>query len=144
MRNIFKSIIAIIAVLTALILFLVKDGFQSVTLLPFEIQPHSATTWSDVLSHPSDVMVTVIPTGVILGDRMMLTDPKDPNLDKVNNRYDQSIAYAYLIEHSERPAILIDAGLSETFAKEGNYNLPMRLMLSMLDVHANNISNHHP
>lgn len=91
-------------------------------------------TWNEVFSIPIKIKVQQMITGMAIGDKYSVLNPSDTNLHKVEHRYGPTPILAYWINHPKEGNFLIDAGLSKTFKKEGNYNKFMRSILSSMNV----------
>jgi glyoxylase-like metal-dependent hydrolase (beta-lactamase superfamily II) len=92
-------------------------------------------SWADVFARPTEVTVETLVTGHVTGDRRMVLDPADRNLHRLANPSEPSVVLAHLVHHPRHGHVLVDAGLSRTFADGGgNYSAPLAALLSKLGV----------
>lgn len=91
-------------------------------------------TWEDIFSSPKRIEFLPILTGVTTGDKYLVLDPSDPNIDKIEDRFGEIPILAYWLKHPQEGNFLIDAGLSKMFKNKGNYNDFMSSILSSMHV----------
>ena len=94
-----------------------------------------ARSWAGVFVQPTQVTVETLVTGHATGDRRMVLDPADPNIDRLSNPFEPSAVLAYLVHHPRQGYVLVDAGLLRTFTDGGgNYSAPLHELLSKMGV----------
>lgn len=117
------------------VLILVRAGFRSLDVAAYPLPAQQPTTWERILARPRPVTVEVLLTGTADGDRRMVLDKNDPNIDKLGDPHAPSTVLAYWVHHPTEGDYLIDAGLSRAFARDGgNYTGLLRLMLALFGV----------
>ena len=132
LRRLLRDCLAAVALLAAALAVLLRAGFWS---LPTQRRPNpepSASSWQVVLAGEPFVTVGPIVTGHATGDRRMVLDPEDPNVERFRDRYAPSPVIAYHVRHPQRGDFLIDAGLSRSFAGGGNYSAALRGLLAAM------------
>ena len=91
------------------------------------------TTWEEILARPRPVTVEVLLTGTVDGDRLVVLDESDPNIEELGDHHAPSTVLAYWVHHPTEGDYLIDAGLARAFAHEGgNYTGLLRLILALI------------
>lgn len=119
------------------LLVLVRAGFRSLDVAAYPLPMQRTTTWEEILAQPRPVTVEVLLTGTVDGDRLVVLDESDPNIDKLGNHHAPSTVSAYWVHHPTAGDYLIDAGLARAFAREGgNYTRLLRLMLALFGAEA--------
>lgn len=114
------------------VLILVAAGFRSLDVAAYPLPVQGPTTWEEILARPRPVTVEVLRTGTSTGDRRVVLDKRDPNVDKLGDHHAPSTVLAYLVRHPTEGDYLIDAGLARAFAHEGgNYTALLRLLLAL-------------
>jgi glyoxylase-like metal-dependent hydrolase (beta-lactamase superfamily II) len=125
--------LAAVALLAVALAVLLRAGCSS---LAIERRPNpepSASSWQAVLAGEPIVTVTPMVTGHATGDRRMVLDPEDPNVEQIRDRYAPSPVIAHHVHHPQRGDFLIDAGLSRSFATGGgNYSAALRGLLAAM------------
>lgn len=129
-----KSLLIIFSIITITLLILVKDGFQNLSSEPYQHALQTFSNWEQVFKNPSNAKLTTLVTGKVNGDRFVVLDETDPNISKINNRYEPSVVMSYWLQHPVKGNFLIDAGLSKTFASgTGNYNYLLSIILRAIN-----------
>lgn len=114
------------------VLILVRAGFRPLDIAAYPLPAQRPTTWEELLAQPRPVTVEVLLTGTADGDRRVVLDESDPNIDKLGDPHAPSTVSAYWVHHPTKGDYLIDAGLARAFAHEGgNYTALLRLMLAL-------------
>jgi N-acyl homoserine lactone hydrolase len=114
------------------VLTLVRAGFRSLDVAAYPLPVQRPTTWEQILARPRPVTVEVLSTGTVDGDRRVVLDERDPNINELVNHHAPSTVLAYWVHHPTAGDYLIDAGLAHAFAREGgNYTGLLRLMLAL-------------
>jgi glyoxylase-like metal-dependent hydrolase (beta-lactamase superfamily II) len=114
------------------VLVLVRAGFRSLDVSPYPLPLQPPSTWEEILARPRPVTVEVLLTGTADGDRRMVLDESDPNIEELGDRHAPSTVSAYWVHHPTEGDYLIDAGLSRAFAHDGgNYTRLLRLILAL-------------
>lgn len=115
------------------VLILVRAGFRPLDIAAYPLPAQRPTTWEGIFAQPQPVTVEVLVTGTADGDRRVVLDQGDPNIEKLGDPHAPSTVSAYWVHHPTKGDYLIDAGLSRAFAHEGgNYTGLLRLMLALL------------
>ncbi len=95
----------------------------------------AARSWAALFEKPTEVTVETLVTGHAAGDRRLVLDPADPNIDRLANPTEPSAVLAHLVHHPRHGHFLVDVGLSRTFADGGgNYSAPLVAMLATIGV----------
>jgi N-acyl homoserine lactone hydrolase len=116
------------------VFILVAGGFRSLDVAAYPLPVQRQTTWEEILARPRPVTVESLLTGTVTGDRRVVLDERDPNIDKLGDPHAPSTVSAYWVHHPTEGDYLIDAGLAHAFARDGgNYTAPLRLVLALLD-----------
>lgn len=119
------------------LLILVRAGFRSLDVAAFPLPAQRPTTWDEIFARPRPVTVEVLLTGTVDGDRLVVLDKSDPNIDKIGDHHAPSTVSAYWVHHPTEGEYLIDAGLARAFARQGgNYTCLLRLMLGLFGAEA--------
>ena len=119
------------------LLILVRAGFRSLDVAAYPLPVQRPTTWDEILARPRLVTVELLLTGTVDGDRLVVLDESDPNIDKLGDHHAPSTVSAYWVHHPTEGDYLIDAGLARAFAREdGNYTRLLRLMLALFGAEA--------
>jgi N-acyl homoserine lactone hydrolase len=114
-------------------LMLVAAGFRSLDVAPYPLPVQRPATWEEILARPRPVTVEVLATGTVDGDRGVVLDENDPNIEELGDHHAPSTVSAYWVHHATEGDYLIDAGLSHAFAREGgNYTALLRLILGLI------------
>jgi N-acyl homoserine lactone hydrolase len=114
------------------VLMLLAAGFRSLDVAAFPLPVQRATTWEEILARPRPVTIEVLVTGTADGDRLVVLDESDPNIEELGDRHTPSTVLAYWVHHPTEGDYLIDAGLARAFARKGgNYTTLLRLMLAL-------------
>src|SRR5262245_197380 len=125
--------LAVVALLVVALAVLLRAGFWSLATQRRPNPEPSASSWQAVLAGEPFVTVTPIVTGHATGDRRMVLDPEDPNVERIRDRYAPSPVITYHVRHPQRGDFLIDAGLSRAFAAGGgNYSAALRGLLAAM------------
>jgi N-acyl homoserine lactone hydrolase len=115
------------------VLMLVRAGFRSLDVAAYALPVQRPTTWEEILARPRPVTVEVLSTGTVDGDRRVVLDERDPNIQELGDHHALSTVLAYRVHHPTEGDYLIDAGLAEAFAREdGNYTGLLRLVLALI------------
>jgi glyoxylase-like metal-dependent hydrolase (beta-lactamase superfamily II) len=115
-------------------LVLVAAGFRSLAVAAYPLPVQRPTTWEEILARPRPVTVEALLTGTVDGDRLVVLDESDPNIDELGDHRAPSTVSAYRVHHPTEGDYLIDAGLARAFAREGgNYTALLRLILALFD-----------
>jgi N-acyl homoserine lactone hydrolase len=118
-----------------LVLILVRGGFRSLDVAAYPLPVQRPTTWEEILARPRPVTVEVLLTGTVDGDRRMVLDESDSNINELGDHHAPSTVLAYWVHHPTEGDYLIDAGFAHAFAREGgNYTGLLRLMLALFGV----------
>jgi N-acyl homoserine lactone hydrolase len=114
------------------VLMLVRAGFCSLDVAAYPLPVQRPTTWEGILALPRPVTVEVLSTGTVDGDRRVVLDERDPNIEELGDHHAPSTVLAYWVHHPTEGDYLIDAGLAHAFAhKGGNYTALLRLLLAL-------------
>ena len=120
-------------VLGAGLLILVAAGFRSLDVAAYPLPVQRPTTWEGILARPRPVTVEALVTGTVDGDRLVVLDGNDPNIEELGDPHTPSTVSAYWVHHPTEGDYLIDAGLARAFAREGgNYTALLRLVLVLI------------
>jgi N-acyl homoserine lactone hydrolase len=115
------------------VLILVAAGFRSLDVVAYSLPVQRPTTWEEILARPRPVTVEVLLTGTVDGDRRVVLDESDPNIEELGDPHAPSTVSAYWVHHPSEGDYLIDAGLARAFAREGgNYPALLRLILALI------------
>src|SRR6187549_1968763 len=115
------------------VLILVRAGFRSLDVAAYPLPVQRPTTWEEILARPRPVTVEVLLTGTVDGDRRVVLDESDPNIEELADHHAPSTVSAYWVHHPTEGDYLIDAGLARAFAHEGgNYTALLRLLLALI------------
>jgi N-acyl homoserine lactone hydrolase len=126
---------AVLITIAALVLFLFQDGSQTLSSKVYPLPTQIFTDWHDVFKNPADIRVSSLTTGTVKGDRHAVLDETDPNISKIQNRYDKSAVLSYLVQHAQKGSHLVDAGLSKSFSREeGNYSRLLNIVMKLIGV----------
>lgn len=108
-------------------------GFRSLDVAAYPLPVQRPSTWEEILARPRPVTVEVLVTGTVDGDRLVVLDQSDPNIEELGDPHTPSTVSAYWVHHSTEGDYLIDAGLARAFAREGgNYTALLRLILALI------------
>src|SRR5262249_60219356 len=110
--------------------YLLRGEFSRFEIKPYPAPPPAFTNWNDVLSHPRDISVTTIQTGVIHMDACLNLDPESPKQNDCDHVPRNLAALVHWVRHPLFGDFLIDSGFDDSFAKHppyGNYTEAMRL-----------------
>jgi glyoxylase-like metal-dependent hydrolase (beta-lactamase superfamily II) len=133
LRHLLRGCLAAVALLAVALAVLLRAGCWSLATQRRPNPEPSASSWQTVLAGEPFVTVTPIVTGHATGDRRMVLDPEDPNVEQIRDRYAPSPVIAYHVRHPQRGDFLIDAGLSRSFAAGGsNYSAALRGLLAAM------------
>ncbi len=117
------------------VLLLVRAGFCSLDVVAYPVPLQRPTTWAEILARPRSVAVEVLLTGTVDGDRRIVLDESDPNIEALGDAHAPTTVLAYWVHHPTEGDYLIDAGLAQAFARDGgNYTALLRLMLAVFGV----------
>ena len=131
-RRLLRFVALSAALLLGAVLMLVRAGFRALDVGAYSLPVQRPTTWVEVLARPRPVTVEVLLTGTAKGDRLVVLDESDPNIEALGDRYAPSTVSAYLVHHPTEGDYLIDAGLARAFVHEGgNYTALLRLVLQL-------------
>src|ERR1043165_9435684 len=72
------------------VLMLVRAGFGSLDVAAYPLPVQRPTTWEEILARPQPVTVEVLVTGTVDGDRLVVLDESDPNIEKLGNHHTPS------------------------------------------------------
>ena len=121
------------ALVLGAVLILVAAGFRSLDVAAYPLPVQRLTTWEEILARPRPVTVEVLLTGTVDGDRLVVLDESDPNIEELGDHHTPSTVSAYWVHHPTEGDYLIDAGLARAFAREGgNYTALLRLILALI------------
>jgi glyoxylase-like metal-dependent hydrolase (beta-lactamase superfamily II) len=133
LRHLLRACLAAVALLAVALAVLLRGGCGSLATQRRPNPEPSASSWQAVLAAEPFVTVTSIVTGHATGDRRLVLDPEDPNVERIRDRYAPSPVIAYHVRHPRRGDFLIDAGLSCSFAAGGgNYSAALRVLLAAM------------
>ena len=65
------------------VLILVRAGFRSLDVAAYPLPVQRPTTWEEILARPRPVTVEVLLTGTVDGDRRVVLDESDPNIEEL-------------------------------------------------------------
>jgi N-acyl homoserine lactone hydrolase len=120
------------ALVLGAVLMLVAAGFRSLDVAAYSLPVQRPTTWEEILARPRPVTVEILVTGTVDGDRRVVLDESDPNIEELGDPHTPSTVSAYWVHHPTAGDYLIDAGLARAFAHEGgNYTALLRLILAL-------------
>lgn len=115
-----------------LVLVLVRAGFRSLDVAVYPLPVQQSTTWEEIFARPRPVSVEVLLTGTVDGDRRVVLDESDPNIEELADAHAPSPVFAYWVHHSTEGDHLIDAGFAHAFTREGgNYTGLLRMLLAL-------------
>jgi len=133
LRRLLRGCLAAVALLAVALAVLLRAGCWPLATQRRLVPEPSASSWQVVLAGEPFVTVKPIVTGHATGDRRMVLDPEDPNVERLRDRYAPSPVIAYHVHHPQRGDFLIDAGLSRSFAADGgNYSAALRALLAAI------------
>ena len=81
MRTLKRFLLAtafLLVITGALAAYLVRGGFHRFEIAAYPIPPAKFANWDDVLSHPTDITLTTLRTGLIHMDACLNLDPASP------------------------------------------------------------------
>lgn len=114
----------------AIVAYLLRGGFRRFEIAPYKVPPAAFTTWNEVLSHPRDISVVTLQTGVIHMDACLNLDPASPKLAECDHAPRDLEVLVHWVHHPKFGDFLIDAGFDDSFERTppyGNYTEAMRL-----------------
>jgi glyoxylase-like metal-dependent hydrolase (beta-lactamase superfamily II) len=120
----------LILVIVAPAAWLVRGGFHRFEIAPYPVPSPAFTNWNDVLSHPRDISVTTLQTGVVHMDACLNLDPASPRQPACDHTPRDLAVLAHWVHHPRFGDVLIDTGFDDSFARHppyGNYTEAMRL-----------------
>jgi hypothetical protein len=69
------------------LLILVRAGFRSLDVVAYPLPVQRPTSWDENLARPRPVTVEVLLTGTVDGDRRVVLDESDPNIDRLSDHH---------------------------------------------------------
>ena len=132
LRKLRQPVAVFVLVVSALITYLLRDGFHRFEIAPYHVPPASAAfnDWRDVLEHPRDISLVTFQTGVVHMDACLNLDPTSPK-QAVRDHIPRDLAVlVHWLRHPRFGDFLIDTGFDESFTKHppyGNYTEAMKL-----------------
>lgn len=124
----------LVLVLSGSLLYLLRGGFRRFETTPYKVPPSAFTNWSDVLSHPRDISLVSLHTGVVHMDACLNLDPKSPKQAQCDHTPRDLAVLVHWVHHPRFGDFLIDTGFDDSFAKNppyGNYTEAMALFNRM-------------
>src|SRR5215471_14075013 len=109
--------------------YLLRGGFHRFVVMKYSVPAASFTNWNDVLSHPREISLKTIPTGLIHMDACLNLDPASPRQPDCDHTPRDLVALVHWIHHPRFGDFLVDAGFDNSFAKHppyGNYTEAMQ------------------
>ena len=125
----FAASILLLAICCSLI-FLLRGGFCRFETTPYKVPPSSFADWNDVLSHPQEISLVTLQTGVVHMDACLNLDPKSPKQTQCDHTPRDLAVLVHWVHHPRFGDFLIDAGFDDSFAKYppyGSYTEAMAL-----------------
>ncbi len=121
------------ALVIGAVLILTAGGFRALDVAAYPLPVQRPTTWEEILARPRPVTVAVLLTGTVDGDRRVVLDQSDSNIEALGDPRTPSTVSAYWVHHPSEGDYLIDAGLARAFARDGgNYTGLLRLILALI------------
>jgi N-acyl homoserine lactone hydrolase len=131
-RRLLKYVALGAVLMLGAMLVLVRAGFRSLDVVAYALPVQRPTTWEEIFARPRPVTVEVLLTGTVDGDRLVVLDKGDPNIEELGDPHAPSTVSAYWVHHPTEGDYLIDAGLARAFTREGgNYTGLLRLLLAL-------------
>ncbi len=124
------SAAVLIVVIGSMIGYLLRGGFRRFEIAPYKVPPSASTSWSDVLTHPRDISLVTLQTGVIRMDACLNLDPASPRQAECDHAPRDLAVLVHWVHHPRFGDFLIDTGFDDSFAKQppyGNYTEAMKL-----------------
>ena len=111
-------------------LYLLRGGFRRFETTPYKLPPSPSTNWDAVLSHPRDIALVSLQTGVVHMDACRNLDPESRMQARCDHSPRDLAVLVHWVHHPRFGDFLIDAGFDNSFAKHppyGNYTEAMAL-----------------
>lgn len=115
---------------SGLLVYLLRGGLRRFEIAPYKVPPSTSTNWAAVLSHPSDISLVSLQTGVVHMDACRNLDAKSPKQAQCDHAPRGLAVLVHWVHHPRYGDFLIDAGFDDSFAKHppyGNYTKAMAL-----------------
>jgi len=128
-RLLFPAAILILAI-GSIFIYLLRGGFHRFDITTYSVPAAAFTNWNDVLSHPRDISLTTIHTGMIHMDACLNLDPASPRQADCDHVPRDLAALVHWIHHPRFGDFLVDTGFDDSFSKHppyGNYTEVMEL-----------------
>jgi N-acyl homoserine lactone hydrolase len=123
----------VLSLLLGAVLLLVRGGFRSHEVAAYPPPAQRTSSWEQIFARPRPVTVEVLLTGTVEGDRRVVLDESDPNIEALGDPHAPTAVLTYWVHHPTEGDYLIDAGLARAFAHEGgNYTALLRLLLALI------------
>ena len=110
--------------------YLLRGGFRHFQIAPYKVPLAAYNTWNDVLSHPQNISLVTLQTGVIRMDACLNLDPASPRQKQCDHAPRDLAVLVHWIHHPRFGDFLIDTGFDDSFANHppyGNYTEAMKL-----------------
>src|SRR5215831_13542872 len=65
LKKLLVSAAVLMAAVIALVTYLLRGGFHRFEIAPYKVPPAAFTSWTDVLTHPTDISLITFQTGVV-------------------------------------------------------------------------------
>jgi N-acyl homoserine lactone hydrolase len=130
LKTYLRGLAILLVAVSASVVYLLRGGFQRFNALPYKVPPAAFTNWNDVLSHPQDLALVTLQTGVIHMDACLNLDPASLKQAECDHSPRDLAVLVHWVHHPRYGDFLIDAGFDDSFAKHppyGNYTEVMQL-----------------
>jgi glyoxylase-like metal-dependent hydrolase (beta-lactamase superfamily II) len=114
----------------AVALYLLRGGFREFEIKRYPAPPAAFTNWNDVLTHPRDITLTTLRTGVVHMDACLNLDPTSPRQADCDHAPRDLPVLVHFVHHPRFGNFLIDAGFDDSFTQSppyGSYAAVMKL-----------------
>jgi glyoxylase-like metal-dependent hydrolase (beta-lactamase superfamily II) len=130
LRKLTKLLLAFVVLIVlacAFVTYMLR-GFQRFEVATYSVPPAAFTTWDEALSHPSDISLVTLQTGIVHMNACLNLDPKSPKQEECDHAPRDLAVLAHWIHHPRFGDFLIDTGFDDSFARHppyGNYTEAM-------------------